>query len=94
MQWGKGHIDKVHGLVFITYRTFNTDANVGVDAQGQEVDATRLSYSAEHFDEQFVTSLVASPHQLTWRWFSSTLFMYSSLDRPLNIGTGTPVSAS
>jgi hypothetical protein len=55
VRWGRAHIDKVHGLVFITYRIFETDVTAGVDVTGQEVDASRLSYSTEHFDQQFVT---------------------------------------
>jgi hypothetical protein len=56
VRWGKANIDRVHGLVFITYRTLDTGANVGLDTAGHEVDVTRLSYSSEHFDEHFVTS--------------------------------------
>jgi len=56
VRWGRAHIDKVHGLVFITYRILETEVAASVDATGQEVDASRLSYSTERFDEQFVTS--------------------------------------
>lgn len=56
VRWGRKNIDKVHGLVFITYRTLETDVSVGVDGAGHEVDASRLSYSTERFDEEFVTS--------------------------------------
>jgi hypothetical protein len=55
VRWGQANMDKVHGLVFITYRTLDTEVLVGVDAEGQAVDAGRLSYSSEHFDEHFVT---------------------------------------
>jgi pyruvate-formate lyase-activating enzyme len=56
MRWGRANIDKVHGLVFITYRILDTDASVGIDTSGAQVDASRLSYSTQSFDEQFVTS--------------------------------------
>jgi hypothetical protein len=56
VRWGQANIDRVHGLVFITYRTFDTSKNVAFDAAGQRVDAARLSYSSEGFDEAFVTS--------------------------------------
>jgi hypothetical protein len=45
-----------HGLVFITYRNFDTGAYVGLDVDGRAVDASQLSYSTQHFDETFVTS--------------------------------------
>jgi pyruvate-formate lyase-activating enzyme len=56
VRWGQANIDRVHGLVFITYRTATTDAAIGVNAAGQEIDLSTLSYSTEHFDEEFVTS--------------------------------------
>jgi len=56
VRWGRANLDKVDGLVFITYRTFDTEARVGIDASGEEVDASRLSYSTHGFDEEFVTS--------------------------------------
>jgi hypothetical protein len=56
VRWGQAHIDRVHGLVFITYRTATSDANVAHDYAGQEVDLSQLSYSRERFDEKFVTS--------------------------------------
>jgi pyruvate-formate lyase-activating enzyme len=55
VRWGQANIDSVHGLVFITYRTFDTEKNIAVSASGEQVDAGRLSYSSEHFDETFVT---------------------------------------
>jgi hypothetical protein len=55
VRWGQANMDRVHGLVFITYRTLDTEALVGVDAEGQAVDASQLSYSSERFDEHFVT---------------------------------------
>ena len=56
VRWGPAHIDKVDGLVFITYRILETNASVGIDAEGEQVDASQLSYSTERFDETFVTS--------------------------------------
>lgn len=55
VRWAQANIHKVHGVVFITYRIFDTDANVGFDTQGQEVDASALSYTTQRFDEEFVT---------------------------------------
>jgi hypothetical protein len=56
VRWGRENADRVHGLVFITYRTFDTDAAVAMDASGAQVDASQLGYSSEHFDQAFVTS--------------------------------------
>jgi MoaA/NifB/PqqE/SkfB family radical SAM enzyme len=53
LRWGQAHIDRVHGLVFITYRTFDQN---GFDAAGQQVDITKLSYSREHLEDEAVTS--------------------------------------
>lgn len=55
LRWGQAHIDKVHGLVFITYRTATTDTAVALDSAKHEVDMSKLSYVREHFDEKFVT---------------------------------------
>jgi hypothetical protein len=56
VRWGQANIDKVHGLVFITYRILDTEANVGVDGTGETVDASQLSYTTRSFEEEFVTS--------------------------------------
>ena len=56
VRWGEGNIDKVHGLVFITFRTATTETTVAYDATKQAVDMGKLSYSRERFDERFVTS--------------------------------------
>jgi organic radical activating enzyme len=56
VQWAQANIDRVQGLVFITYRTFETTTTEALDSSGQAIDATRLSYGSEHFDEQFVSS--------------------------------------
>ena len=55
VRWGQANIDRVHGLVFITYRTFDLEKNVALDAAGEQVDVSRLSYSTEHLDGAFVT---------------------------------------
>ena len=56
VRWGRENVDRVHGLVFITYRTFATDAAIAMDGAGDQVDASQLGYSSEHFDQAFVTS--------------------------------------
>ena len=56
VRWAQANVHKVDGVVFITYRTLDTDASVGLDTSGHEVDATRLSYTSDCFDETFVTS--------------------------------------
>jgi len=55
VRWAQANIRKVHGVVFITYRVLDTEERVGIDAKGQEVDASRLSYTKQGFDEEFVT---------------------------------------
>jgi hypothetical protein len=55
VRWGQANIGRVHGLVFITYRTAATDTFVARDAADHEVDFGKLSYISEHFDEHFVT---------------------------------------
>ncbi len=56
VRWGQANIDRVHGVVFITYRTGITETSVAHDNAGQEVDMSQLSYTTESFDENFVTS--------------------------------------
>jgi hypothetical protein len=56
VRWGQANIDRVHGLVFITYRTGITETSVGYDHAGHEVDLSQLSYTRERFEEAFVTS--------------------------------------
>ena len=56
VRWGHANIDKVAGLVFITYRTATTEDNVAYDPHSQEVDLGKLSYVRDRFDEKFVTS--------------------------------------
>ncbi len=56
VRWGQANIDRVHGLVFITYRTATTDAHVAHDVADRQVDFGKLSYVVESFDDKFVTS--------------------------------------
>ncbi len=56
LAWGNQNIDRVHGLVFITYRTATVDDTTAVDQNSQQVDLSKLSYSRDSFDEKFVTS--------------------------------------
>jgi MoaA/NifB/PqqE/SkfB family radical SAM enzyme len=56
VRWGQENIEKVQGLVFITYRTATTSDSIATDNNDQIVDLTRLSYTRESFDEQFVTA--------------------------------------
>lgn len=55
VRWGQAHIGKVHGLVFITYRTATTETYRARDTADHEVDFSRLSYIRDSFDETFVT---------------------------------------
>ncbi len=55
VRWGRDNIRSVQGLVFITYRIAATDSQAGVDGSAQQVDLGQLSYSVDHFDEEFVT---------------------------------------
>ncbi len=54
--WGQRNFGRVHGLVFITYRTASSDSNIATDSADRQVDLGKLSYIREHFDEKFVTS--------------------------------------
>jgi len=54
VRWAQSHTDRVHGIVFITYRTFETTTTEAVDSAGQEIDASQLSYGTERFEEDFV----------------------------------------
>ena len=56
LKWGQANIDRVQGLVFITYRTAKLDEHAASDAADHEVDLSKLSYVKDHFDEAFVTS--------------------------------------
>lgn len=56
VNWGQANIDRVHGLVFITYRTATTDTNIALNPMEREVDLSKLSYVRESFSEKFVTA--------------------------------------
>jgi MoaA/NifB/PqqE/SkfB family radical SAM enzyme len=55
LRWGQAHIDRVHGLVFITYRTATTGDHVATDLTDREVELEKLSYVRDSFHEKFVT---------------------------------------
>jgi len=56
VRWARANVDRVQGVVFITYRTFETATTAAVDGAGRPVDAAQLSYGVERFAEQFVTA--------------------------------------
>lgn len=56
VRWGQENIEKVQGLVFITYRTATTEDNIATDKDDQAVDLSKLSYTRESFDQKFVTA--------------------------------------
>ena len=56
VRWGRENFGRVHGLVFITYRTASSGTSVGIAAGDQVVDLSKLSYTRDRFDEKFVTS--------------------------------------
>jgi len=56
VRWGQANIDKVNGVVFITYRTATSDKNVALDTLDHQVDMSKLSYVLDSFNEKFVTS--------------------------------------
>jgi MoaA/NifB/PqqE/SkfB family radical SAM enzyme len=55
LHWGHQNFDRVHGLVFITYRTAATDTYDGIGVDSQEIDLSQLSYISESFDDDFIT---------------------------------------
>lgn len=56
VRWGQANIQKVQGLVFITYRTATTEDSYATDKNDQEVDLSKLSYTRESFHQQFITA--------------------------------------
>ncbi len=56
VRWAQGNVGRVHGVVFITYRTAISSGSTARDAGDHEVDLGRLSYASESFDEEFVTA--------------------------------------
>lgn len=55
VRWGQAHMDRVQGLVFITYRAGTPDINVAVGPTAQAVDLDQLSYTRQRFSGEFVT---------------------------------------
>jgi len=56
VRWGQANFGRVHGLVFITYRTASSETSIGFAAGDHVVDLSKLSYTRDRFDEKFVTS--------------------------------------
>lgn len=56
VRWGRANLGRVHGLVFITYRTAASETSVARDAADEEVDLSKLSYVSGTVDEEFVNS--------------------------------------
>lgn len=56
VRWGQANIQKVQGLVFITYRTATTEDNVATDVNDRQVDLSKLSYTRESFNDHFITA--------------------------------------
>ncbi len=56
VRWAQANVDRVHGLVFITYRTATVADHVAHDFADREIDMRQLGYVREHFDEKFITS--------------------------------------
>jgi MoaA/NifB/PqqE/SkfB family radical SAM enzyme len=56
VRWAQANIEKVQGLVFITYRTATLDDSIATDKNDRQVDMSKLSYTRDKFDEAFVTS--------------------------------------
>jgi len=56
VHWGQQNFGRVHGLVFITYRTAAYETSIATDAFDQQVDLRKLSYVRDRFDEKFITS--------------------------------------
>lgn len=56
VRWGQQNFGRVHGLVFITYRTAASETSIATDLADRQVDLSRLSYVRDRFDERFITS--------------------------------------
>jgi MoaA/NifB/PqqE/SkfB family radical SAM enzyme len=56
VRWGRANIEKVQGLVFITYRTATTADHISIGGGDQVVDFSKLSYTRESFADHFVTA--------------------------------------
>jgi MoaA/NifB/PqqE/SkfB family radical SAM enzyme len=56
VRWAHANVEKVQGVVFITYRTATTEDNIATDINDREVDLSKLSYVRDSFHEHFVTA--------------------------------------
>lgn len=56
VRWAHQNVEKVQGVVFITYRTATTEDNIATDINDREVDLSKLSYVRDSFHEHFVTA--------------------------------------
>jgi MoaA/NifB/PqqE/SkfB family radical SAM enzyme len=57
VRWAQENIEKVQGLVFITYRTATTSDSIATDKTDQQVDLSKLSYTRDTFDkDHFITA--------------------------------------
>jgi MoaA/NifB/PqqE/SkfB family radical SAM enzyme len=57
VRWGQENIEKVQGLVFITYRTATTSDSIAIDRNDQQIDLSKLSYTRDSFDkDHFITA--------------------------------------
>ncbi len=57
VRWGQENIEKVQGLVFITYRTATISDSVATDKNDRQVDLSKLSYTRDAFDkDHFITA--------------------------------------
>lgn len=51
IRWAQANIERVHGVVFITYRVFPTQGTIAFDREGHAVDADQLSYGGTPLEE-------------------------------------------
>lgn len=56
VRWANEHIDLVHGLVFITFRAAPMDGTYNYFVNGQRIETTRLTYTADNDQEIHITS--------------------------------------
>ena len=56
VRWGQANIDRVQGLVFITYRTAVSSTSIATDINDEVVDLAKLSYVKDTFEERFITA--------------------------------------
>ncbi len=56
VQWGHTNIEKVQGLVFVTYRTTPNSDNIATDKNNQTININKLSYPCENMNGHIVTA--------------------------------------